>query len=177
MNEKNKISSEDKFYFSVIFFIPQMIYDILCLFFHITLWVFLRLNPFVFLSVFLTLFFCLSVCPSFCLSVCFSLCMSVEHWHNCLNNGYNNQLDTDSNLGCLVIKLFWSIEENKKFDLTTLGFNDQKSPVPSGSLNRVPTVFKLWTSDSLRVGQSVDPFFHRCGCSQCPPVRLKCEID
>ena len=120
-----------------------MIYDILCLFFHITLWVFLRLNPFVFLSVFLSFCFsvCLSVCLSFCLSVCFSLCMSVEHWHNCLNNGYNNQLDTDSNLGCLVIKLFWSIEENKKFDLTTLGFNDRKSPVPSGSLNRVPTVF------------------------------------
>ena len=26
-------------------------------------------------------------------------------------------------------------EENQKFDLTTFGFNDQKSPVPSGLLN------------------------------------------
>ena len=32
------------------------------------------------------------------------------------------------------------VKENLKFDLTTFGFNDKKSPVPSGSLNRVPTV-------------------------------------
>ena len=38
---------------------------------------------------------------------------------------------------------FRSIEENWKFDLTTLGFNDQKCPVPSGLLIRVPTVFLI----------------------------------
>ena len=38
------------------------------------------------------------------------------------------------------MKTFRLFEENLKFDLTTFGFNDQKSPVPSRSLNRVPTV-------------------------------------
>ena len=32
------------------------------------------------------------------------------------------------------------IEANQKFDLPTFRFNDLISPVPSGSLNRVPTV-------------------------------------
>ena len=38
-----------------------------------------------------------------------------------------------------------------EFDLTTLGFNYQNSPVPSRSLNRVPTV--LWESMALSLGQ------------------------
>ena len=43
------------------------------------------------------------------------------------------------------IKCIWNYE----FDLTTLGFNDQNSPVPSRSLNRVPTVHNLLIRKSL----------------------------
>ena len=95
-----------------------------------------------YLSVFLSV--CFSFCPSVflfvCSSVCLSICSSIGHLHKCLNNNYNNWLDTDTSLSCIVMKWFISIKENWKFDLTTFGFNDHKSPVPSRSLNRVPTV-------------------------------------
>ena len=45
---------------------------------------------------------------------------------------------------------FISMRENYKFDLTTFGFNDQKSLVPSRSLNRVPTVL-LFSLKVVRV--------------------------
>ena len=52
------------------------------------------------------------------------------------------------------IALLWNwldqiIEENEKFELTTFRFNDQKSSVPSGSLNRVPTVKEFFYLSSF----------------------------
>ena len=121
--------------FSVIFHIPQTIYDIVYLFFYITL------------NFWRTTFICLSIICLFffvCLSlfICSSVRLSI-----CLSVGIYTTIKIDrtlrtTELHLWIVKWFIPLKENQKFDLTTFGFNDQKSPVPSGSLNRVPTILK-----------------------------------
>ena len=52
-------------------------------------------------------------------------------------------------LSGLAIKQLISIEENKKFDLTTFGFTDQNYPFSSGLLNWIPTVTMTFLQELL----------------------------
>ena len=117
----------------VISFNPQVIHGI----FHLSFtWHWESLQGFIYLSVFVCPSLSLLICLSFFLSFALTVFMSVDYLHKHLNTDYDN-LGADASLYCSWSR---SMRENYKFDLTTFGFNDQKSLVPSRSLNQVPTV-------------------------------------